>query len=197
MTPLNPDPHPHPDPERPATASRHLRRWLLLVGVALAVIAVDQLSKGLVVARLDLGESRAVIPALSPYFQFTRSFNTGAAFGLLAGVGGVFLVLALVIVAGLVLFYPRVPDEAGPTRLALGLVCGGALGNALDRLQHGHVVDFIHYQIPGLISNVSNLADHAIVLGVIIILLDSWRLDRHKARREAAQAQPPAESESA
>jgi signal peptidase II len=60
----------------------------------------------------------------------------------------------------------------------MGLICGGALGNVLDRLQHGFVVDFIHYQIPGVISNVSNLADHAIVLGVILIYVDSWLMDR-------------------
>lgn len=170
------------------TSNLNLRRWLLLIVIALAVIAVDQGSKRLVVERLDLGESRRPIPALSPFFQITRSYNTGAAFGFLPEVGDLFIFIAIGVVIALAIFYPRLPPEATPTRLALGLVVGGALGNALDRLQYGHVVDFIHYQIPGLISNVSNLADHAVVLGVIIILIDSWRLDRIAAQAEAEQA---------
>lgn len=162
-----------------------MRQWLfLLIGVAL-VIAVDQASKTYITDRLALGESRQPIPALSPFFQVTRSYNTGAAFGFLPNAGDLFLVVALVVVAGLIVFYPRLPAEAQPTRFALMLICGGALGNALDRIQHGHVIDFIHYQIPGLISNVSNIADHAIVIGVIIVLLDSWRLDRLRMRRDA------------
>jgi signal peptidase II len=163
----------------------NVRNWVVLVVIALAVIAVDQGSKRLVVDRLDLGESRRPIPALSPFFQITRSYNTGAAFGFLPEVGDLFIIIAVGVVIALVVFYPRLPPEATPTRLALGLVVGGALGNALDRLQYGHVVDFIHYQIPGLISNVSNLADHAVVLGVIIILIDSWRIDRIRAQAEA------------
>jgi lipoprotein signal peptidase len=111
-----------------------------------------------------------------------------AAFGFLPEVGDLFIIIAVGVVIALVVFYPRLPPEATPTRLALGLVVGGALGNALDRLQYGHVVDFIHYQIPGLISNVSNLADHAVVLGVIIILIDSWRIDRIRAQAEATES---------
>ena len=72
------------------------------------------------------------------------------------------------------------PPPARLTRLACGFICGGALGNAADRLQHGLVIDFIHYQIPGLISNVSNLADHAIVLGALLLLLESWLPARRK-----------------
>jgi signal peptidase II len=61
-------------------------------------------------------------------------------------------------------------------------VCGGAIGNALDRLEYGAVIDFIHYTIPGVISNVSNLADHAIVFGVLLLVLESWRGDEHQAK---------------
>jgi signal peptidase II len=62
------------------------------------------------------------------------------------------------------------------------------LGNALDRIQYGLVVDFIHYQIPGVISNVSNLADHAIVAGVLLFFVDSWRSDRKRRRGDAERA---------
>ena len=90
--------------------------------------------------------------------------------------------------AGLFWYYPRIPHNARLSQIATGMVCGGALGNALDRIQHGHVIDFIHYRIPDVISNVSNLADHAIVLGVVLIFMDSWRLDRIEARQAALES---------
>lgn len=169
--------------------SRTLRNWIVLLGMIVTVLAADQVSKHLIIDRLAIGETRQPIPALSPFFQVTRSYNVGAAFGFLPQAGDLFLIVAVVVVIGMLYFYPRLPQEAWPTRLALGLICGGALGNALDRLQFGHVIDFIHYQIPGLISNVSNLADHAIVFGVIVVLLDSWRLDRIRLQREQAASQ--------
>lgn len=154
------------------------RRWLMVLGIILLVVLVDQVSKQIVIDNLDLYETYAPIPAIVPVFQITRTFNTGAAFGLLPQGGDLFLGIAVVVVLAMLYFYPRIPENGNITRVAMGMVCGGAIGNALDRIEHGHVVDFIHYQIPDLISNVSNLADHAIVLGVFLILYDSWRLER-------------------
>lgn len=155
-----------------------MRRWILLFVIVVSVLIADQITKQAVIDNLRLGESRQPAPFLAPFFQITRSENTGASFGFLPQAGDVFLIIALIVSAALVVFYGRLPVAANVTRIGMGLVIGGALGNAIDRLQHGAVVDFIHYQIPGVISNVSNLADHAIVLGVILIFVDSWRLDR-------------------
>jgi signal peptidase II len=141
-----------------------------------------------------VGESRQPIPALAPFFQITRSENTGAAFGFLPQVGDLFLVIAVVVVSAMIYFYPRIPAQAKLTQFGIGLICGGALGNALDRLEYGLVVDFIHYQIPGIISNVSNLADHAIVLGVMLIFMDSWLTERAKKRTDSPALQASDES---
>lgn len=157
-----------------------MRRWILLISIVAGVLALDQITKQAVITTLRLGESRQPLPFLFPYFQITRSENTGAAFGFLAHAGDVFLVIALLVSAAIVVFYGRLPDYATLTRVGMGLVVGGALGNAVDRIQHGAVVDFIHYQLPGVVSNVSNLADHAIVLGVILIFIDSWRIERRQ-----------------
>ncbi len=157
------------------------RRWLFLLLVVMIVLFLDQTAKYLVISNLQLGESFQLIPALYPFFEITRSENTGAAFGFIPQAGDLFLIIALIVVAAILYFYPRVPDRARLTRLAMGLVVGGALGNALDRVLHGAVIDFIHYEIPGVVSNVSNLADHAIVIGVIIIVIQSWRADSEKA----------------
>jgi signal peptidase II len=167
--------------------TQNIRRWLLLLALIAGVLAVDTVTKEIVLQNLELGESTQPIPAIAEVFQITRSYNTGAAFGLLPTGGDLFLVIALVVVVIMFIAYPRIDDDADTTRFALGLIIGGALGNALDRIRHDHVVDFIHYQIPGVISNVSNLADHAIVIGVILVLIDNWRLER-KERREAAPA---------
>lgn len=181
------------------TPTRRLQKWLLLFATAAAVIIIDQISKNWVIANLELYESIQPIPALVPLFQITRSFNTGAAFGMLPNAGELFLVLAVIIVLGLLIYYWRVQREDGLLmRVALGLIVGGALGNVIDRMQHGHVVDFIHYQIPRLISNVSNLADHAIVFGVLLLLLDNWLQSREKSHETTAEdvglEQPSSES---
>jgi signal peptidase II len=146
-----------------------------------------------VVESLRLGETRQPIPALAPFFQITRSHNTGAAFGFLPQVGDLFLVIAVVVVIAMLYFYPRIDERAVLQRIGAGLICGGALGNALDRIQYGLVIDFIHYQIPGIVSNVSNIADHAIVVGVVFIFIDSWLKDRAEAQKEAEPSGEPEE----
>jgi len=155
-----------------------MRRWNILFVTTTVVIIVDQVSKQIVIRSLPLGASINLIPALSPLFQITYSENTGAAFGLLPQAGPLFLLIAVVVVAAMFIFYRRVPEKALLSRIAIGLISGGALGNVINRLQYGAVIDFIHYQIPGIISNISNLADHAIVFGVMLIFLSSWRSER-------------------
>lgn len=159
-----------------------MQKWIILGSSLVLTLAADQASKRAIVNTLDMYESAVPIPALAPFFQITRSSNTGAAFGILPMAGDVFLLVALGIVAGLLWHFRHTPEQARLTPFAIGLVIGGAAGNILDRLQHGHVIDFIHYQIPNLISNVSNLADHAIVCGAIVLVAESlWRDYRGKA----------------
>ncbi|MEO8394685.1 MAG: signal peptidase II [Chloroflexota bacterium] len=172
-----------------------IRKWLFLLVIVALVLLLDQVTKQLVITHLRLGETFRPIPALTPFFQITRSENTGAAFGFLTQSSDLFLVIALVVVAIMLVYYPRLPEGVWLTRFAMGLVVGGALGNAFDRVSHGAVIDFIHYQIPGIVSNVSNLADHAIVLGVLIIVAQSWRSDVAKDRAALPEATDP-ESES-
>lgn len=155
------------------TVSPQKTRWWLLAAVLAFVLILDQVTKRIAIDALPLGFSVQPIPALAPYFQFTRSFNTGAAFGILPQSGVILGLVAIGVVIGMIWFYPRL--HSNRARIAIGLVCGGALGNVLDRFAYEAVVDFIHYQIPGVISNVSNLADHGIVFGVLILVVESWR----------------------
>jgi signal peptidase II len=166
------------------------RRWLFLLALIVGVLIADQASKRLIVTNLQMGENVQPIPVLVPFFQITRIQNTGAAFGFLSGAGDIFLVIAVIVVLAMLFYYPRLPANARVSRIATGLICGGALGNAIDRVIYGHVVDFIHYQIPGVISNVSNLADHAVVLGVILFFIESWRSERAEAKAQKATLEP-------
>jgi signal peptidase II len=165
------------------------RRWIFLAAIVASVLIIDQTAKRWVLANLALGESYRPIPALYPLFQLTRSENTGSAFGFLPQAGDIFLIIAVIVVIVMLVVYPRVPEKPRLTRLAMGLVIGGALGNVTDRITHGAVIDFIHYQIPGVISNVSNLADHAIVLGVLIIFVLNWRSDDQKQQEPVSDEQ--------
>jgi len=162
-----------------------LNRWLILLLVSGGTLAADQATKHAVIANIQPYDS--VPTPLSPFLRFTYSENTGAAFGFLPQAGDLFLVLAFLIVIGLVIFYRRVPETARLQQIAIGLVAGGALGNAFDRLEHGAVIDWVLITLPGVIANVSNLADHAIVIGALTLVALSWFSDDGRARA----AKPP------
>ncbi len=156
-----------------------MRKWLVLLLALCLAVTLDQATKAWALGNMQLYETRQPILALAPLFQLTLISNTGAAFGILPMAGDVFLVVGPLIIIGLLLSMRTTAADARLIPFATGLIIGGAIGNLLDRLQHGHVIDFIHYQIPDVISNVSNLADHAIVLGVLLIIAESlWRSRR-------------------
>lgn len=167
-----------------------MRKWFILGGSLFLTALADQASKHWIRANLEVYETVRPLPPLAPFFQLTRSSNTGAAFGIFPMAGDVFLVIALLIIAALLWYFREVPADGRLAPVAIGLVIGGAAGNVLDRLQYGHVIDFIHYQIPNVISNVSNLADHAIVFGVLLVIGESLWRDYRERRMKAAGASP-------
>ena len=158
-----------------------MRKWIILISITLITILLDQVTKMWVINNLQLYESIQPIPALASVFQITHSTNTGAAFGILPAAGNFIFILSIGIVASMLWYFRETPAHARFLPITVGMVIGGALGNLIDRIQHGHVIDFIHYQIPNLISNVSNIADHAVVLGILLIIGESlWRDYREK-----------------
>lgn len=173
----------------------NLRKWLRLLLIVVVVLLIDQVSKRWVITNLPYEHPVQPIPALAPYFQLTYTQNTGAAFGFLPGGGNIFLIIAIVVSVLMIIFYPRVEPDALLMQIGMSMVMGGALGNAADRIQYGGVIDFIHYQIPGVISNVSNLADHAIVGGVLILFVLSWRSDLQRPDDPHPQDTPKAGDE--
>jgi signal peptidase II len=161
------------------------RQWLLLIGVTLLTIAADQASKAYVVAHLRLYESWMPLGFLEPLFRFTLVHNTGAAFGLFPQGGSIFLIVAVVISLVIVYYYRQVPSGAWLTRLALGLQLGGALGNVLDRIRLGYVVDFLHVEY----WPVFNVADSCIVVGVTLLAVVMLYQEQQEARARAASSE--------
>lgn len=160
-----------------------LKKYLPLLFVASLILALDQISKAWVISNFAMGEGFSI---LAPFLQITRSMNTGIAFGIGEGGSMIFLLLSLIIIIVLLGLYARSTPEALIQHFGYSLVVGGALGNAIDRLQHGHVVDFVHISIPNIVSNVSNFADHAIVLGVLLLVLDGFLQERREKTKIAS-----------
>jgi signal peptidase II len=138
------------------------RAWALAAALAVLVLVVDQVVKDIVEHHIVLGETVNVLGPL----KLTLSHNNGVAFGL-AGGGGVGLVLVTLVALGVVLWlFSRDPTRPGMW-VATGLLAGGALGNLVDRIRHGHVTDFI--KLPHWPP--FNLADCGITCGVVILLV--------------------------
>lgn len=156
--------------------------WLILIYAGL-IIVLDQLSKYLVTTFLPLGGAWSPFPGVNPVFQIIYTYNTGVAFGLFKDLGPVFVVMALIIVGVIVIYSRKLRNDQRLTCLALGLMLGGALGNVSDRIRLGHVIDFIDVGVGATRWYTSNLADVAIVLGVILLGLATLIDDRRERKR--------------
>jgi signal peptidase II len=144
-------------------------RYGYLIAVAAAVFTLDQASKAVVKSTMELGE---VIPLIPPFLDLHYITNRGVAFGLFTAIGDVFVPVAIAIMTVIVIYYRGLEGRRLWLRTALALQLGGALGNLLDRLRYGAVVDFLDFHIDAINFHwpVFNLADTAIVVGVGILL---------------------------
>lgn len=159
--------------------------YLVLLGLAGGVVALDQWTKWLVQTRIPF--QGTWLPEgwdwLAPYARIVHWKNSGAAFGMFQDASLIFTVLAFLVIGAILYFYPRVEAEDWPLRLAMGLQLGGALGNLVDRLMHGgEVTDFISVgRFP-----VFNVADSSISVGVVVLILGVlWKENQDKKRLQA------------
>lgn len=143
-----------------------LRFFLIVV----AIVAVDQFTKYLVASKMEVGQS---IPLIDNFLAITYVRNPGAAFGMFP-YRTLFFIIVTLFVMGMIIYYYRIlPAGYRLLRLGLALQLGGALGNFIDRVRNTTVVDFIDIKF---FPPVFNLADTAIVLGVILFLFAFWRI---------------------
>ena len=147
------------------------RRWLAL---SIAIVVADQITKMLMLARFRVGERFPVIDGL---FDLVLAFNPGAAFSFLSSASGwqryLFVVLALGVSTALVLFLRKPGSFA--LHLGLALILGGALGNVIDRIYIGEVVDFLLVYHGTWSWPAFNVADSSITIGAGLLILDSFR----------------------
>lgn len=135
--------------------------WATIIGVWI----IDRILKVLIQMNFFPGETLIVIPKV---FHLTFVLNPGAAFGLMAGQTWIFVVTALLVLGGVIYAQFRIPHRDKFTRLAIGMIGGGALGNLYDRLESGRVVDYLDFRIW---PYVFNFADSMIVLAVGLLML--------------------------
>lgn len=151
--------------------------WLWLM---LPLLALDQGTKWWVSHSFNLFESKAV----APFLQFTLMHNTGAAFSFLADASGwqrwFFIGLGVAVIVGLLLWLRRIPRDQHWVPAALALLAGGALGNVIDRVWHGYVIDFIDVYYGSWHFPAFNVADSALTIGVAMLLIDGFFLSARK-----------------
>ncbi len=149
------------------------QRALLGYAIALVVLGLDQYTKALATAHLTY----RVPVEVTAWFDLMLAHNTGAAFSFLADAGGwqrwFFVVVALLVSGVMVVWLSRLHADRRWLGLALGGILGGGLGNLLDRINHGYVVDFISLHYDQWYWPAFNIADSAISVGAVIIVLDS------------------------
>ena len=152
--------------------------WLLL---SVVVVLADQATKHYITQHFGEFEHISVLPVL----DITRMHNVGAAFSFLASASGwqrwVFIGLAAVVSIGIIVWLLRLRERAhGLLACGLSLVLGGALGNLIDRIRLGHVIDFIHFHWDGAYFPAFNVADSAITVGAACLLLDALFEEKRK-----------------
>ena len=153
--------------------------WKLFV-IAAAIIGLDQYTKYLIMKNIALGDVIYPIPAFSSFFRFIHWYNTGVAFGMFQGMNEVFKGLAILVALVIIYFYPRIPDQEWPLKVAMAMQFAGALGNLIDRFVVGYVVDFISVGT----FPVFNVADASITMGVAVLVIGMWIQERREKNQE-------------
>ena len=175
-----------PDPSKPNASSvsapapwlSRLLAYRRLLVIAAIVLIADQLTKLAIVAHLPFptyGEGHGAITVIRNFFYIVHVGNTGAAWSMFSGQSVLLAVFALVTLAAIVIWRQALGLREHRSQLCFGLLCGGIVGNVIDRLAYGHVVDFIDLHFGSYVYPTFNVADSGICVGVGFYLWHSLR----------------------
>lgn len=154
---------------------------ITIIYLSVVLLIIDQISKILVVNQIDINQS---IVLIKNFFYLTYTHNTGAAFSILTGQRLLLILIAIVILIILFNYLRKNKVERKIEVLAFSLIIGGSLGNLIDRVIRGYVVDFIDVKIFGYNFPIFNLADTFIVIGVLLLfIILSRKEDKHDNRK--------------
>ena len=156
-------------------------QWVVLIAATIA--ALDQFAKWWVVRSIRPDESRVVIAG---FFSLVDWRNTGAAWGILRDYNLVLTTVSVLAVLALYIFRRSFQLHRWGSRIALGLIAGGIIGNLIDRVRVGHVIDFLFFYIGHYHWPAFNVADSAICVGVGLYIIFSWRGDRGATKAQTA-----------
>ena len=144
------------------------KKNIFIFSLATAVILLDQAAKFLVKANLQLSES---IPIIKNALHLTYVTNTGSAFGFFKGLNLPLILFSLIVIAVIFANLKKVKENEKLLQFSVGLLLGGTIGNLIDRLLYGHVIDFIDFRI----WPVFNVADSAISVSVVLLVILLWK----------------------
>lgn len=147
--------------------------------IALIVIAIDQFTKWLVVNKMELYEQ---IPIIENFFYFTSHRNSGAAWGILQGQMMFFYIITAIVLIGIIYYMEKYARDNKFLAISLSLLLGGAIGNFIDRLLHQEVVDFLDVMILKYDFPIFNIADSALVVGVILVFIATLIEEKKKEK---------------
>jgi len=150
-----------------STVERRATRWGLFLGIAVVVVIVDQLSKAWLVANVAQGDA---IDVVGDWLRLIHGRNDGGLFGLFQG-SAIVLAIASLAVIGLIVAYHARARPSIVLSVALGLLLGGAIGNLIDRIRYGYVVDFVDAGIGDIRFYTFNVADSAISVAILLLIL--------------------------
>ncbi|WP_186577535.1 signal peptidase II [Aquibacillus kalidii] len=150
--------------------------------IALIVIIIDQFTKWIVVKNMELRES---IPVIENFFYITSHRNTGAAWGILAGKMIFFYIITTIVIIAVVYYMQKFAKESKLMGWSLAFILGGAIGNFIDRLFRKEVVDFLDIYIGNYDYPIFNVADSALVAGVILVLIATFLDEKKKGSIKA------------
>jgi signal peptidase II len=158
---------------------------LRLLWISVAVIVMDQITKGWANSALDYQMPLVI----TSFFNINLAHNTGAAFSFLDSAGGwqrwMFIILAFVVSGLLIQWLRKTGRDEKAQAYGLVLIIGGALGNAIDRIVYGHVVDFLQFHYAGYAFPTFNVADSAIFCGAVLLILESFRAEQKQNKAES------------
>ncbi|MGX6442017.1 signal peptidase II [Neobacillus sp. K501] len=143
--------------------------------IAFFIILLDQVTKWLIVTKMYLGES---IPVIDNFLYITSHRNRGAAWGILQGQMWFFYLITTIVIIGIIYYIQKAAKGKLLLGVSLAFMLGGAIGNFIDRVLRKEVVDFIHTYIFSYNFPVFNIADSALVIGVILLMLQMLREER-------------------
>jgi signal peptidase II len=181
--------------EVPETPSQTRRRWVLFLGLAGLIVLLDQVSKTWIDSSYELasrsiaaGQAGGPTELIGEFVRIAKTYNDGAIFGFLDASAMIMAVLTVFVVAGITWYELRHGAHVGPlVTIGLGLLLGGAIGNLIDRIRFGHVIDFVDMGIGDTRWYAWNISDAAVFMGILALFAAALLGDRAIPGRRAGK----------